>query len=70
MACEVVSACSQQRPFDASIAAWHQQVSLGEMLNDLRNGSVVTQLSTFTVKSVRSMRSWVCRISWNVYQMT
>jgi predicted nucleotidyltransferase len=34
---KVLSACSQQRPFDASIAAWHQQVSLGEMLNDLRN---------------------------------
>ncbi|NMB24486.1 MAG: hypothetical protein GX986_03040 [Firmicutes bacterium] len=34
---KVLSACKEQRPFDASIAAWNQQVSLGEMLNDLRN---------------------------------
>ena len=33
---KVLSACNEQRPFDASIAAWHQQVSLAGMLSNLR----------------------------------
>lgn len=35
---KVLCACEQQRPFDASIAAWHQQLELTQMLAGLRYG--------------------------------
>jgi hypothetical protein len=35
---KVRSACEQQRPFDASIAAWHAQLELSQMLAGLHGG--------------------------------